>query len=122
MPSPVEMFSPYPGSMIFEWNEGNRYKKWLLANTNGHRNQGETSNGTNQTKCDALWTMKCLARLNGLESFCSVYIDDIIVFSKTEEEHVGHLHRFCIKLHPEKCLGLCRTPGTYKLSQRRVFH
>lgn len=48
--------------------------------------------------------------LAGLESFCSVYIDDIIVFSEPEEERFGHLHqifqrlhRFCLKFHPEKC-------------------
>ena len=48
--------------------------------------------------------------LAGLELFCSVYIDDIIVFSETVEEHGDHLcqifqrlRRLCLKLHPEKC-------------------
>ena len=57
---------------------------------------------TLRVQCDALWACKqCNAPatfqrliqkvLAGLESFCSVYIDDIIVFSESEEEHVGHL-------------------------------
>lgn len=60
--------------------------------------------------CNALANNQKLMQgvLAGLESFCSVYIDDIIVFSETEEKHVVHLHqtfqrphRFCLKLHPE---------------------
>ena len=42
--------------------------------------------------------------------FCSVYIDDIIVFSDSVEEHIGHLRevfgrlrRANLKLHPKKC-------------------
>ena len=29
----------------------------------------------------------------GLDSFYSVYIDDILVFSELEEEHVNHLNQ-----------------------------
>lgn len=29
--------------------------------------------------------------LRGLESICTVYVDDILVFSKTEEEHYKHV-------------------------------
>lgn len=43
----------------------------------------------------------------GLETFCSVYIDDII---ESEGGHVDHLRqifqrlrRYCLKLHPKKC-------------------
>ena len=62
--------------------------------------------------CNAPATFQRLMQrmLAGLESFCSVYIDDIIVFSGTEEEHVDHLRqiferfrRFCLRLHPGKC-------------------
>lgn len=62
--------------------------------------------------CNAPATFQRLMQrmLAGLESFCSVYIDDIIVFSGTEAEHRDHLRqiferfrRLCLKLHPEKC-------------------
>ena len=45
--------------------------------------------------CNAPATFQRLMQrmLAGLESFCSVYIDDIIVFSGTEEEHVDHLRQ-----------------------------
>ena len=62
--------------------------------------------------CNAPATFQRLMQrvLAGLESFCSVYIDDIIVFSETVKEHGDHLcqifqrlWRFRLKLHPEKC-------------------
>ena len=48
--------------------------------------------------------------LAGLSEFCSVYIDDILVFSSSIEEHVEHLkqifkrlQRAGLMLHPQKC-------------------
>ena len=47
--------------------------------------------------------------LRGLGECCSVYIDDMIVFSSTVEEHVRHLRlvfdrlHVGLKLHPAKC-------------------
>jgi hypothetical protein len=49
--------------------------------------------------------------LHGLvDDFCIVYLDDILVFSKTEEEHDQHLQRVCERLReaelyakPSKC-------------------
>ena len=43
--------------------------------------------------CNALATFQRLVQrvLVGLETFCSVYIDDIIVFSESEGGHVDHL-------------------------------
>ncbi len=48
--------------------------------------------------------------LSGLEHFCSVYIDDTIVFSPSVEEHLHHLEqifdrlrRAGLKLKPQKC-------------------
>jgi len=49
-------------------------------------------------------TQKALA---GLNQFCSVYIDEIIVYSRSVDEHKVHLEkvfdRLELKLHPEKC-------------------
>jgi len=49
--------------------------------------------------------------LTGLGDFCSVYIDDILVFSNSMEEHLEHLkqifqrlQRVGLKLHPQKCV------------------
>ena len=49
--------------------------------------------------------------LRGLvDDFCIVYLDDILVFSRTEEEHAEHLQRICERLReaelytkPSKC-------------------
>jgi len=48
--------------------------------------------------------------LAGLNQFCSEYTDDIIVYSKSVDEHKVHLekvfdclHQVRLKLHPEKC-------------------
>ena len=45
--------------------------------------------------CNAPATFQRLMQkvLAGLESFYSVYIDDILVFSELEEEHVNHLNQ-----------------------------
>lgn len=62
--------------------------------------------------CNAPATFQRLIQraLRGLESFCSVYIDDIVVFSKSMEQHVQHLQKVFsrvrqlgLKLHPKKC-------------------
>ena len=44
-------------------------------------------------------------------TYCVIYLDDIIVFGHTEEEHLEHLHimfkrfrEFILKLKPSKCL------------------
>ena len=43
--------------------------------------------------------------------FCRCYIDDIIVWSKSTEEHIQHLEKIfkrlreaCLKVHPRKCV------------------
>ena len=52
--------------------------------------------------------------LVGMSKFCSVYIDDILVFSENVDEHIGHLRQtfshLCqvgLKLHPQKCILVC---------------
>ena len=54
----------------------------------------------------------CLGELNLM--YCLIYLDDMIVFSKTEEEHVQHLHVmqkcFCehnLKFKLNKCKFFC---------------
>lgn len=46
-----------------------------------------------------------------VDIFCIVYLDDILIFSQTEEEHTQHLHQVCQRLRdaelyakPSKCL------------------
>ena len=48
--------------------------------------------------------------LAGLNDFCSIYIDDILVFSRSVKEHLHHLaqvferlRKIGLKLHPQKC-------------------
>ena len=62
--------------------------------------------------CNAPATFQRLMQrvLRGLEDFCSVYIDDVIVFSSSIEEHLDHLQqifvrlrRIGLKLQPKKC-------------------
>ena len=71
--------------------------------------------------CNAPATFQRLMQrvLSGLSEFCVVYIDDILVFSRSIEEHCGHLKRIFqrleevgIKLHPEKC-QLAKSEVTY---------
>ena len=45
-----------------------------------------------------------------VDDFCIVYLDDILVFSRTKEEHEDHLQRVCERLReaelyakPSKC-------------------
>ena len=57
--------------------------------------------------------------LEGLQSdngkeFASVYLDDVIVFSETLQDHVNHLRAVCnrlrnagLKLNPKKCKFVC---------------
>ena len=52
--------------------------------------------------------LNCLGELN--LTYCLIYLDDVIIFSKTEEEHLERMRvvfdRFCehgLKLKPSKC-------------------
>ncbi|AHI90954.1 polyprotein [Hibiscus bacilliform virus GD1] len=53
----------------------------------------------------------------GTEAFIAVYIDDILVFSQSEEEHIKH-----IRVMLEKCRenGLVLSPTKMKIAQRKV--
>ena len=51
---------------------------------------------------------KCMGELNFI--YCSIYLDDLIVFLQTAEEHLHHLHvvfdclrEYNLKLKPLKC-------------------
>ena len=63
--------------------------------------------------CNAPATFQRLMQriLRSLEDFCSVYIDDVIVFSSSIEEHLDHLkqifarlQRVGLRLQPKKCI------------------
>ena len=50
-----------------------------------------------------------------INEFVNIYIDDIIVYSKTFEDHIKHLRKvferldeYQLRLHPEKCSFLCK--------------
>ena len=63
--------------------------------------------------CNTPVTFRCLMQntLGELNlTYCIIYLDDIIVFGRTEEEHLEHLHvvferfrEFNLKLKPYKC-------------------
>ena len=62
--------------------------------------------------CNALSTFQRWMQLvlSGLEDICSIYIDDILVCSKTPEEHISHakqvferLREAALNLKPRKC-------------------
>ena len=63
--------------------------------------------------CNALATFQHLMQntLGELNlTYCVIYLDDVIIFSRTEEEHLEHLHvvferfqEFNLKLKPSKC-------------------
>ena len=63
--------------------------------------------------CNALATFQCLMQntLGKLNlTYCVIYLDDVIVFGRTEEEHLEHLcmvferfWEFNLKLKPSKC-------------------
>lgn len=68
--------------------------------------------------------------LVGVSKFCTVYIDDILIFSENVDEHIGHLcQRFChlcevgLKLHPQKyILGCPKVPYLgYVISAEGIF-
>jgi hypothetical protein len=63
---------------------------------------------TNALATFQVYINKALYRL--VDNFCIVYLDNILVFSKTKEEHDQHLQRVCKRLRdtelytkPSKC-------------------
>ena len=58
--------------------------------------------------------MQRVLHVRRMSDFCNVYIDDIIVFSRTIEEHIGDLQQVFdrfravgLKLQPTKCEFAC---------------
>ena len=63
----------------------------------------------------------CLREVN--LTYCLIYLDDIIIFSQTAEEHLHHLHavfdqfrEYNLKLNPSKC-SFFRNKITYLAHQ-----
>ena len=64
--------------------------------------------------CNALATFQCLMQNTMGElnlTYCVIYLNDVIVFGRMEEEHLERLHivlgrfrKFNLKLKPSKCL------------------
>ena len=82
--------------------------------------------------CNAPSTFQRLMQkiLSGMSEFCTAYIDDILVFSDSVEEHIEHLKRVfrrlreCgLKLHPRKCsLGRPSVPYLgHVVSEEGIF-
>ena len=46
--------------------------------------------------------------ITSLGQFVAVYVDDILVFSKTQEEHQTHLRQVTVVLEQEKLYGNLR--------------
>ena len=74
--------------------------------------------GNGTLRCYMLWALQCpshFARimelvLSGLDDICLVYLHEILVFSRTFEEHCvrltaifDHLEWYTLKLKPTKC-------------------
>ena len=55
--------------------------------------------------------------LRGMGEFCSVYVDDIIVFSQTVEDHIGHLEQVFSRLRE---IGLRLHPAKYRFASPQV--
>ena len=56
--------------------------------------------------------------LRGLvDDFCIVYLDDILIFSKSEEEHTQHLHQICERLRESE---LYAKPSKCRLYQKEI--
>ena len=79
--------------------------------------------------CNALVTFQCLVQnmLGELNlTYCNIYLEDMIVFGRTEEEHLEHLHivfewccKFNLKLKLYKC-SFFQSKITYLV--HHVFH
>ena len=69
----------------------------------------------------------CLGELSLI--YCLIYLDDIVVFSHTAEEHLQYLHivfdqyrEHNLKLKPVKCNFLGRTSPTWHIESQRTEH
>jgi hypothetical protein len=56
-----------------------------------------------------------MSRIFDFQEFVIVYLDDILIFSRTLDDHLNHLHQvfqrlqeYDITLNPKKCLFLCQ--------------
>ena len=128
-----------------QWQDNFQYtqcKEEVLADPSARGIPGQTAFTTFEGRyefkvmpfglCNAPSTFQRLMQwtLRGMNHFCNAYIDDILVFSDTVEEHMEHLRLVFqhlqgvgIKLHPQKCSLGCSTvpyPG-HVISAQGIF-
>ena len=58
--------------------------------------------------------------LRGCESFTYVYLDDILVYSKTEEEHIMHVKK-ALSILSQNSLFLNTSKSTFATPQLELF-
>ena len=56
--------------------------------------------------------------VNGLD-FAAAYLDDLVIFSQTWEEHIGHLHEIFQRL---RSAGLTAKPGKCQFAMKRCIY
>ncbi len=119
LPRIVDLLDQMQGKKIFSTLDTKRgYWQIEVQKESREKTAFVTFNGLYEFKvmpfglCNAPSTFQRLMQriLRGFHSFCSVYIDNILVFSESVEEHLSHLSQvfkriesFSLKLHPNKC-------------------
>lgn len=81
--------------------EEDRWKSAFVTREGGHYEWCRTPFGLKTAAAVFQRALSGVIRRNGLRKFCVNYLDDILIFSKTFEEHVDHLQRLISAVHNE---------------------